>query len=505
MIADLSYIVFVSILSTIMVGFILLMFFPIKQNSKQWISFFVAIFIAALMQMSAPVAYRLSLLFITTLVIGMHFLKLNINQSFWLTTLLIFFIMIADGLSTFVLLRSIRTIYDLTSRGHEAFIHMILNLFVLSIMIFPFRKTVRKFLEKRLLLSKTQIIMPITVIFILILLTLFLVLNTENNSFVGSSPVLALALLFAFIALGGSVSFFSIQYLIKINEMKKLEQKVTHLESSIRVAKGNSAFEKSIEFDLTQTEKGLKVSSDYTLETLIYNGKNSQIYRIKNKATLQEYTLKAIEKAPDIEYDFKQLVLIKHPRIIGVQDFFEGKHYHYVLKPYINGKTLFEEVKTNGPLKESEVINIALQLVQPLKYLHSRKEPIVFRDLKPSNIILDEKRQVFLIDLESVRRKRTHAESDTFVVGTKGYASPEQYGYSQSTPKSDIYALGATLYFLLMGDAPDAQKIYKFDNYFEKWTYSTMMLELVKKCLKFDPEDRFNSVDEIESFITKNV
>src|SRR5205085_2594150 len=100
------------------------------------------------------------------------------------------------------------------------------------------------------------------------------------------------------------------------------------------------------------------------------------------------------------------------------------------------------------------VLEIGIQLCTVLDYLHTHQPPIIFRDLKPANIMRTADNHVYLIDFGIARHFKPGKAKDTIPLGSKGYAAPEQYGKAQSTPQSDIYGLGATLHQLLMGDDP---------------------------------------------------
>ncbi|HEX6108330.1 MAG TPA: serine/threonine-protein kinase, partial [Ktedonobacteraceae bacterium] len=109
---------------------------------------------------------------------------------------------------------------------------------------------------------------------------------------------------------------------------------------------------------------------------------------------------------------------------------------------------------TGGPLDEAVVMRWALQLCDVLNYLHTRQPPIIFRDLKPSNVMVTQERQIKLIDFGIARIFKVQADTDTHTLGSRSYAAPEQYGSGQSDARTDIYALGATLYKLLTGVTP---------------------------------------------------
>ena len=123
---------------------------------------------------------------------------------------------------------------------------------------------------------------------------------------------------------------------------------------------------------------------------------------------------------------------------------------------FIEGETLAEYLRQNGTpgLPAADVLGIADQLCDVLDYLHQRTPPIIFRDLKPSNIMVVDSGDLYLIDFGIARLFKPGQTQDTVLAGTAGYAAPEQYGKSQTTVQSDIYSFGATLHELLTGEDP---------------------------------------------------
>jgi serine/threonine protein kinase len=128
----------------------------------------------------------------------------------------------------------------------------------------------------------------------------------------------------------------------------------------------------------------------------------------------------------------------------------------YLIMDFIEGETLEDYLNKipNKRLPLSEVLGIGLQLCDVLEYLHTHQPPIVFRDLKPSNIILTPEGKVYLIDFGIARFFKPGQAKDTIALGSLGYAAPEQYGRIQTTPRADIYSLGAVLHQLLTGKDP---------------------------------------------------
>ncbi len=162
---------------------------------------------------------------------------------------------------------------------------------------------------------------------------------------------------------------------------------------------------------------------------------------------------------------------LKHPNLPGIYDYFSDGGRWYVVMEFIAGKTLEDYMKNAGmpfvatqissvtatsarylPLEKS--LEIAIQLCTVLDYLHTLQPPIIFRDLKPANVMLNSDGHVYLIDFGIARHFKPGQARDTIALGSPGYAAPEQYGKAQTTPRSDIYSLGALLHQMLTGNDP---------------------------------------------------
>lgn len=155
----------------------------------------------------------------------------------------------------------------------------------------------------------------------------------------------------------------------------------------------------------------------------------------------------------------QMLANLQHPGLTNVTDFFpEGGNWYLVME-YIQGETLGARLEraAGGRFSLDEALRITRQLCEVLDYLHGQQPPVVFRDLKPGNVMLDEKGQVKLIDFGIARFFKSGRTQDTVNLGTPGYAAPEQYGgMGQTDPRSDIYSLGVLLHQMLTGYNPVA-------------------------------------------------
>ncbi len=175
---------------------------------------------------------------------------------------------------------------------------------------------------------------------------------------------------------------------------------------------------------------------------------------------------------------------LKHPSLPAIHDQFTEDGQWYLVMDFIQGRTLesYLAKAPKGRLPVREAFNIALQLCNVLDYLHSQQPPIIFRDLKPSNIMLTPEGQVYLIDFGIARHFKPGQSKDTVAFGTTGYAAPEQYGKAQTTPRSDVYSLGAVMHHMLTGDDP-ANTPFKFAPLLMPrptgtWTFLRQMLEI---------------------------
>jgi tRNA A-37 threonylcarbamoyl transferase component Bud32 len=147
---------------------------------------------------------------------------------------------------------------------------------------------------------------------------------------------------------------------------------------------------------------------------------------------------------------------LAHPGLPRVYEAFSERSRLYLVMDFIEGKTLSQLLKEGGghPLPVMQMLSYAQQLCAVLAYLHQHHPPIIFRDLKPANVMVTEHGQIFLIDFGIARLFKAGQPQDTLFLGSPGYASPEQYGISQTNPRSDLYSLGVTLHHCLTAREP---------------------------------------------------
>jgi WD40 repeat protein/tRNA A-37 threonylcarbamoyl transferase component Bud32 len=196
-----------------------------------------------------------------------------------------------------------------------------------------------------------------------------------------------------------------------------------------------------------------------------------------------------------------QLVHPNLPRIY--EQFHEGGQWYLVLD-FIEGETLEARLSAapGGRLPLDEVLRLAQQLCEVLAYLHSQQPPIIFRDLKPSNVMLTPAGHVYLIDFGIARHFKPGQAKDTVAFGSAGYAAPEQYGKAQTTPQADIYSLGATLHQMLSGTDPsEAPFVFAPLNLTTLPGLESLIFEMVQSDRKKRPASMSSIKEQLEQLM----
>ena len=195
---------------------------------------------------------------------------------------------------------------------------------------------------------------------------------------------------------------------------------------------------------------------------------------------------------------------IIHTGIPRVIDFLEAPDGCLSLvMEWINGTALDEVLETLGrAFKPTEAVPITLMVTQVLECLHTQSPPVVFRDLKPSNLMISQSGRLYFIDFGIARHFIVGRPKDTQELGTPGFCAPEQYGHGQSSPVSDIYAVGTTLFHLLTRQDPQS---YNFNfPLLSTLVDSTPVLDrILAKCLKLQPKERYASATELRYELEK--
>jgi serine/threonine protein kinase len=202
----------------------------------------------------------------------------------------------------------------------------------------------------------------------------------------------------------------------------------------------------------------------------------------------------------NFEREASILATLSHPSIPQVYDYFTEGSRSYLVLEYVTGKDLEARVsEADGFFPESLVVDWAVQLCDVLTFLHNHKpRPIIFRDLKPSNIMLDDHARIRLVDF-GIAKLFQSGEKGT-MIGTEGYSPPEQYrGIAE--PRGDVYALGATMHHLLSKQDPRLEPPFSFKErpiYNTNPTVSRELVEVIEKALEYDINQRWGSAEEFK-------
>ncbi len=197
------------------------------------------------------------------------------------------------------------------------------------------------------------------------------------------------------------------------------------------------------------------------------------------------------------------LARLSHPNLPRVHDHFSLPGRHYIIMDYVRGKTLEHilDVRRGRPVDEHLALSWALQICRAMHFLSVQRPPVVFRDLKPSNIMIDSGGKVKLIDFGIARYFKEGGTEDTYIYGTPGYAAPEQYGTGQTDIRSDIYSLGATLHHCLTGRNPLKDPASFPDPLLLNSKLSRGTAKIIRKALEQDPERRYQTALDMKQAV----
>ncbi len=210
-----------------------------------------------------------------------------------------------------------------------------------------------------------------------------------------------------------------------------------------------------------------------------------------------------VQAIEGFRHEARELASLSHPNIVRVIDFFADAGKYYLVMEYVDGSTLEDLLVHNGSaFQEAQVLAWLRQLCDALHYLHSQTPPIIFRDLKPSNIMVDRNGTIKLIDFGIARRFDPRKPTDTTALGTEGYAAPEQYGKGQTDARSDIYALGVTTHRLLTGFDPSTRPFSIPAVRTLNPQVSPRLAEVVDACVRSEVTQRPQRVADIQRSVT---
>lgn len=254
-------------------------------------------------------------------------------------------------------------------------------------------------------------------------------------------------------------------------------------------------------------EIGSLVDGKYKILNKIGQGGMSVVYLAMNERANKQWAIKEVRKdgvqnfevvKQGLIAEIEMLKKLNHPNLPNIIDVIDEKGTFLIVMDYIEGQHLENIMKEFGTQNQEDVIEWAKQLCGVLAYLHSQKPPIIYRDMKPSNVMLEPDGKVMLIDFGTAREFKENSATDTTYLGTQGYAAPEQYGgHGQTDARTDIYCLGTTLYHLLTGHNPCEPPYEMYPIRYWNKELSSGLEEIILKCTQKNPDDRYQNCGEL--------
>jgi len=247
----------------------------------------------------------------------------------------------------------------------------------------------------------------------------------------------------------------------------------------------------------------------YHIIELIKSGRSGAIYRAKDiKLDILCVIKELFENSenPSIIERFEREAMIlaglKHNNLPGVIDYFVLKSRYYLVMDLVDGEDFLTILKKQGTpgLPEEQVILWSIEILKVIEFLHSHDPPIIYRDIKPSNVMLHKDGRVILIDFGIARTINPGSAKKKTAVGTNGYAPGEQY-FGKAEPRSDLYAMGATMHHLLTGKDPRRFKFEPIKNSNPEITPE--LDDIVMKALQYEVSKRFDSAKEMREHLEK--
>lgn len=255
-------------------------------------------------------------------------------------------------------------------------------------------------------------------------------------------------------------------------------------------------------------EIGSLVDGKYKILSEIGHGGMSVVYMAINEKANKTWAVKEVRKDGRMDFNIVRqglmaeidtLKRLKHPYLPSIVDVIEDDETFIIVMDYVEGRSLDKILEEHGVQQESGVVEWAKQLCDVLGYLHSRTPAIIYRDMKPANVMLKPDGTVTLIDFGTAKNYEINY-GETTGIGTIGYAAPEQYigsGLGRTDARTDIYCLGMTLYHLLTGQDPCRNLISDTSIRAVNPALSRGLDSIIRKCTAHQPEDRYQSCEEL--------
>lgn len=253
---------------------------------------------------------------------------------------------------------------------------------------------------------------------------------------------------------------------------------------------------------------GSLVDGKYKILSEIGHGGMSIVYMAINEKANKTWAVKEVRKDGKMDFntvrqglmaEIETLKKLKHSNLPSIVDVIEDEDSFIIVMDYIEGRSLDKIIEENGAQPEEDVVEWAKQLCDVFGYLHSRTPAIIYRDMKPANIMLKPDGNIMVIDFGTAKNYELDL-GETTGIGTIGYAAPEQYigsGLGRTDARTDIYCLGITMYHLLTNIDPCKNLINDKSIRVVNPTLSHGLDAIIQKCTQYQPSDRYQSCAEL--------
>ncbi|HBN85557.1 MAG TPA: hypothetical protein DDZ89_17135 [Clostridiales bacterium] len=242
------------------------------------------------------------------------------------------------------------------------------------------------------------------------------------------------------------------------------------------------------------------IEGKYRIMDILGQGGSGTVYLAENIRIGNLWAVKEINHAAVLTNPLDEAYMmgkLYHPALPRVFDIYNQKNITYIVMEYFDGESMEQIIRDKKLPNEQELKEWALEICSVMMYLHNHKDGcIVYRDLKPGNIMILPDNSIRLIDFGIAREYKEETNSDTVYIGTKGFAAPEQFGNGQSDKRTDVYGFGITLYCLATGLLPD-HKDFNPSAVSKDRTIPAFLKTIILKCIAVDPNNRYGCFEEI--------
>lgn len=304
--------------------------------------------------------------------------------------------------------------------------------------------------------------------------------------------------------------YISTDQILPINKIDASSTEIQNLLFILKKYTGSSNIEEAsskITDELPQQiQIGTIIDGKYKIIRKLGQGCYCQVFLALNEKTNKSWAMKVIHKdsqqydtfIKNLATEISLLNSLNHPGIPAIIDIIDTSKYLLIVMDYIEGISLDCVIENNGAQSEDVVLQWAIQLAETLAYLHAQKPAIIHNDLQPRNIMLKSDGKIMLIDF-GVSQKIESDLNDTVHLGTSFYTAPEIFGTGKVDQRTDIYAVGVTLYSIVTGSDPSKPPymIYPIRKVNSK--LSKGFEYIISKCMEPNPEDRYQSANELLS------